>query len=810
MCKSKLNECFRPPTRTLTDSECQCQNEGECFAGGCCCPLGYTGPLCTQPSSACLTNPCSNGGTCTVNFLTGAEECVCPESFDGRRCELMVTPNRNCQNGYYGPSCETYCVPQYQCGSSQYYCDEITGERLCMFGWVGELCDTPDLTAQHREPCPSSVCRNGFCVGETCCCAPGYTGTLCQTKILACERRPCLNGGRCVDGINSYYCECPSEYVGLNCEIKVSAEDNAPATNTRCATVFCRNGGTCIPNGVSSFYCLCAERYIGLFCETLLPSQANNLKCQDFYYGPDCNVRCEERDSCAEGHFYCNPITGNKVCRSGWGGNDCSTRLISPEVDPSCPKVGSSCQNGASCFAGFCCCPKSYDGYLCQNEIIPCNRPLPDQENTCGDNGICVDREGINFTCRCINGFSGPRCKIDPTDIGVPGKITSIVLVSDATAINVIGTSDLLLLPTTITIEPTFTTISEVTTSEPTYPPVECGHFSCYNGGTCYFTSLGMICRCPRENMGRFCEILDNAFIDSSLPAVTKLPASQISIVASASILDPLPVLELSASILDVTPSASGTEMLPVMQTSVEISSSEKGQLASTALLTSIQPMLQETSLQPFNARSSEELVLDPNILTSSSSQAILMEPSQASLHPQDSLSSIIINNQYFFISPSSSLAASSITFAEFESSGFQPTAASTIIRGDMQTDTLYPSPDVSSAGRGMIAATPETSVNVASSNGINTETLGVSVPLIVSTSAMPLGGNTVYTVTSEFSASSAIPISLESIRPSSSFIESGVSPTVQMSNVADGNTSGDTARTKPPAQRVLHQGKVV
>ena len=30
---------------------------------------------------------------------------------------------------------------------------------------------------------------------------------------------PCLNSGTCVDGINSYSCDCDSGFSGFNCEI---------------------------------------------------------------------------------------------------------------------------------------------------------------------------------------------------------------------------------------------------------------------------------------------------------------------------------------------------------------------------------------------------------------------------------------------------------------------------------------------------------------------------------------------------------------------------------------------------------------
>ena len=47
-----------------------------------------------------------------------------------------------------------------------------------------------------------------------CACAEGYQGALCESNIDDCAGDPCLNGGTCIDGLNSYECECAEGYVG--------------------------------------------------------------------------------------------------------------------------------------------------------------------------------------------------------------------------------------------------------------------------------------------------------------------------------------------------------------------------------------------------------------------------------------------------------------------------------------------------------------------------------------------------------------------------------------------------------------------
>lgn len=46
-----------------------------------------------------------------------------------------------------------------------------------------------------------------------CICAQGFEGDNCQFRVLdECASTPCLNGGICVDGVQSYTCRCPALY----------------------------------------------------------------------------------------------------------------------------------------------------------------------------------------------------------------------------------------------------------------------------------------------------------------------------------------------------------------------------------------------------------------------------------------------------------------------------------------------------------------------------------------------------------------------------------------------------------------------
>ena len=88
------------------------------------------------------------------------------------------------------------------------------------------------------DDCSPNSCLNGAtCVDGidtfTCQCLSGYTGSFCQTDIHDCTPNPCQNRGNFTDGINSFACQCPPGYTGMSCQ----------ATIDDCPPAGCENGG---------------------------------------------------------------------------------------------------------------------------------------------------------------------------------------------------------------------------------------------------------------------------------------------------------------------------------------------------------------------------------------------------------------------------------------------------------------------------------------------------------------------------------------------------------------------------------------
>ena len=105
---------------------------------------------------------------------------------------------------------------------------------------------------------------NGQCVDGadtfTCNCVPGFTGELCQTNIDDCVGVSCSGNGRCVDGADSFSCDCDPGFTGVICQTNI--DDCVEAQN-------CSGNGQCV-DGVNSFTCECSPGYTGATCSIVL------------------------------------------------------------------------------------------------------------------------------------------------------------------------------------------------------------------------------------------------------------------------------------------------------------------------------------------------------------------------------------------------------------------------------------------------------------------------------------------------------------------------------------------------------------
>uniref|UniRef100_A0A8C5ILB4 Neurogenic locus notch homolog protein 2 n=1 Tax=Junco hyemalis TaxID=40217 RepID=A0A8C5ILB4_JUNHY len=520
------NECKSNP----------CQNGGTCEdllnAYRCTCRKGFKGANCQLVVSPCSPNPCENSGICQESPDSEGYTCQCAPGWEGERCtvdidECLSKPCKNhalchniqgsylceCRPGFTGGDCDTNiddCLVWWESGLQQSFLKCLSGsgksgsccrqQRLCSLIALG--LGLPLLLL----PC-SSCFNGGTCVDGinsfTCQCPLGFTGPFCLTEINECDSQPCLNRGTCVDSLGTYRCICPLGYTGKNCKTLVDLCSKSP----------CKNKGTCVQT-LAQTRCVCPPSWTGAYCDVpsvscqvaasqrgvpvdqlcqhsghcLNVGSSHHCQCQVGYTGSYCEVQLDECESspCQNGAT-CRDHLGGYHCQCvpGYQGVNCEYEVDECQFQP--------CQNGGTCIDLVnhfkCSCPPGTRGRLCEENVDDC---ISDSgAPRCFNGGQCIDQIG-GFSCLCPQGFAGERCEGDINEcLSNPcnprGSLDCVQLTNDYRCI----------------CRSAFTgrhceSVIDVCPRKP-----------CQNGGTCAVASNmpeGFICQCPPGYSGAKCE----------------------------------------------------------------------------------------------------------------------------------------------------------------------------------------------------------------------------------------------------------------------------------------------------------------
>ncbi|XP_061672133.1 neurogenic locus notch homolog protein 1-like isoform X3 [Syngnathoides biaculeatus] len=280
----------------------------------------------------------------------------------------------------------------------------------------------------------------------------GFSGKDCNHNIDDCPGHECQNGGTCVDGVNTYNCQCQPEFTGQLCTEDVDECQLMPKA--------CQNGGTC-HNTYGSFQCVCVNGWTGDDCSENIDDCAS-AAC---HHGSTCHDRVAS--------FFCQ-------CPHGRTGLLC-------QLDDAC--ISNPCQKGSNCDTNpvngnhMCTCPLGYLGASCDQDVNECLLG----PNPCEHAGKCMNTKG-SFQCICQRGYVGPRCELDINEcMSSPCK-------NEATCLDQIGGFQCICMPG---YEGEFCQIDMD----------ECAHKPCLNGGNCIDKINAFHCQCPKGFTGHNCQI---------------------------------------------------------------------------------------------------------------------------------------------------------------------------------------------------------------------------------------------------------------------------------------------------------------
>lgn len=198
----------------------------------CVCPQGFEGTRCENKMLTCADTPCFHGGKCKERGDGKSYVCECPAGYTGHNCERKVN----------------------KCTSLQ-----------CVNGIASSFFFTnKNILFLFLEIVPHTLLSltGGHCVVQgnlrLCSCRSGFAGLRCEININECSSNPCANGSTCVDRINDYTCVCPPGYTGRHCD----------RLKDGCAFRPCQNGGTCVIGAKGRPACICPDGYTGARCQS--------------------------------------------------------------------------------------------------------------------------------------------------------------------------------------------------------------------------------------------------------------------------------------------------------------------------------------------------------------------------------------------------------------------------------------------------------------------------------------------------------------------------------------------------------------
>ena len=363
----------------------------------------------------------------------------------------------------------------------------------CATGFTGTACET------NIDDCGVEACLNGgTCVDGvesfSCVCATGFFGESCSLNVDECASQPCINGGVCVDGANSFVCQCPAGFTGADCTQNVD----------ECLSQPCLNGGSC-SESVNDFACVCPLEFTGALCGSAI----------DFCASSPCVEVCTAHGSATsvDSHTIVDAYTAPMYSFLLNVGSSASTgggRLTATTaIDVNEPGEYAVVSAGDVAFEFF----RTSSGALpnctsieeladlspsemaalvrtAVNGQVRVNVSLVGVDTPCGNPSLTVQLTNFaaGFTCSCRAGFTGVDCDVNLDDcVGDPCK-------NGATCVDGVQSH-------------VCVCASGYTGTECAEDINECASAPCENDGTCIDAVAGFACACVSGYTGVSCQV---------------------------------------------------------------------------------------------------------------------------------------------------------------------------------------------------------------------------------------------------------------------------------------------------------------
>jgi Notch-like protein len=224
---------FKKTNIQLRNSPCTyvptlCKNGGVCFFDdqekklACQCPYPYDGPRCDE-YSACY-NYCLNDGVCVVDN-NKKPRCECKEGFEDDRCNVRktTTPPTTTTTTTDTTTTDVICsyLPEDFCNTGSCIVNGGLATCQCPNTHTGEQCEIPTGVTQGPGQTNPPI-NPAFTTPTT---RPGMTNPTTRPGLTnqpsggkRCSDNPCQNNRPCYNNGNSYFCDCGTQFNGINCE----------------------------------------------------------------------------------------------------------------------------------------------------------------------------------------------------------------------------------------------------------------------------------------------------------------------------------------------------------------------------------------------------------------------------------------------------------------------------------------------------------------------------------------------------------------------------------------------------------------